>query len=293
MSTTCLYDGPIIDSHIHLYNADRAGGIPWPEAGNPLHGTYLPDRYWDLVSAQVVGAVVIEASPWRSDNAWILDTVRNDPRILGVIGNLSPLDDHFSQDFDVLVRDPLFLGLRYGNLWGRDFSNDLTRPGFVAGLQGLVEHDLTFESANPDLALVTDLLRLSDRLPDLRIVIDHLPNAQVPAHLAGQWQRTLLELAARPTVFSKWSEVPQHGPDGLIRDPAHYADWLGFLREAFGDHRCFFGSDWPNSESVANFEDTLQLTMACINGLSKDAQTQFFAGNFARAYQRLKYEAVR
>jgi L-fuconolactonase len=285
MTAPILYDGPIIDGHIHLFDATRPEGIPWPEVGHVLHGTSLPAQYQQVSTAHhIVGAIVVEASPWRSDNQWLLDKMRDTPSMLGFVGNLSPLAPHFNDDFEALHSEPLFLGLRYGNLWDRDLLDDQTRPGFIEGMRRLVESGRSLDSANPDPRLIKGLLRLSDRLPDLRIIVDHLPSAAVTADQLPDFQRDVLALAENPNVFAKLAEIPQLDAGGVINDPAYYRDRLAYLWEAFGEDRCFFGSDWPNSNTVADFDTTVGLVKRCLADKPASVQEKFFLRNVASAY---------
>ncbi|VVN17880.1 hypothetical protein PS664_04146 [Pseudomonas fluorescens] len=280
-----LYTGPIIDSHLHLFDPRRPQGIPWPEPGNRLYAAHLPSDYWAVASSHnVVGAIAVEASPWRDDNRWLLETLRSDPRMLGFVGNLDPLHADFAADLAARVQEPLFLGLRYGNLWDRDLLLDQTRPGFIDGLRQLAASGRSLDSANPNPRLIKGLLTLSDALPELRIIVDHLPNAQIPAGEEAAYHADLLRLAERPNVFAKLAEIPQLGPHGLIVDTAFYNDRLAVLWEAFGDERCFFGSDWPNSDHLADFATTLGLVKSCMAGKPEAAQAQFFLHNAVRIY---------
>ncbi|WP_296258392.1 MULTISPECIES: amidohydrolase family protein [unclassified Pseudomonas] len=283
--TADRYTGPIIDSHIHLFDASRPEGIPWPEQGHPLHGAALPDTYWQLVQSHpIIGAIVVEASPWRRDNHWLLATLRQSPRLLGFVGNLSPLDAAFHQDLGVLETEPLFLGLRYGNLWQRDLLDDQSRPGFIDAMRRLAASGRTLDSANPDPRLIKGLLRLTDAVPTLRIVVDHLPNAAVPEGQLAEFQRDVFALAERPNVYAKLAEIPQHTAGKLVTDPEFYRHRLAYLWEAFGEHRCFFGSDWPNSDSIADFDSTLQLVRQSVADKPVSVQEKFFLHNVGNAY---------
>ena len=283
---TTLYSGPIIDSHLHLFDPHRPQRIPWPEPGSPIYAPHLPADYWAATAKHnVIGAVAVEASPWRDDNRWLLETVRNDPRMLGFVGNLDPLHDEFNADFSVLEQEPLFLGLRYGNLWGRDLLEDQQRPGFIDGLRRLAESGRCLDSANPDPRLIKGLLLLSDALPTLRIIVDHLPNPRIPAGEETAYHADLMRLAERPNVFAKLAEIPQMGPQGVILDTAYYNDRLAVLWDAFGQDRCFFASDWPNSDHLAPFDITLGLVKACVAQQPQAVQANFFLHNAVQIYR--------
>jgi L-fuconolactonase len=279
------YTGPIIDSHIHLFDPRRPEGIPWPTPADSIYAAHLPSDYWALAADHgITGVIAVEASPWVGDNRWLLETLRDDPRMLGFVGNLDPADRAFRQELEWLEQEPLFLGLRYGNLWDRDLLEDQHKPGFIDNLRALADSGRSLDSANPDGRLLDGLLQLSERLPELRIIIDHLPNAPVEPGEEQAFERRVQALAQRPNVFAKLAEIPQVGKQGVIVDPGFYRERLDLLWQAFGEDRCFFGSDWPNSEQVASFDSTLGLVRRCMAAYSLEGQEKFFYRNAARAY---------
>jgi hypothetical protein len=114
----------VIDTHIHLFDPSRPGGVPWPEKTDTvLYRPALPDRYAELSEPLgIVGAIAVECSPWQVDNFWLQDVVARNPIMLGFVGDLLPEAPEFAATLDRLQRSPLFLGIRYGNLWHRDLS---------------------------------------------------------------------------------------------------------------------------------------------------------------------------
>lgn len=285
MTSLAVYTGPIIDCHIHLFDPRRPEGIPWPVPGDSIYAPQLPEHYWQVAAAHTItGAIAVEASPWVADNRWLLDTLKGDPRMLGFVGNLDPAHPQFRQELAWLEQEPLFLGLRYGNLWDRDLLDDQQRPGFIDNLQALAASGRSLDSANPDRRLLDGLLTLSDRLPELRIIIDHLPNAAIESGGQQDFERQVQALGERPNVFAKLAEIPQIRGGQVISDSGFYRERLDLLWQAFGEDRCFFGSDWPNSEQTTDFASTLGLVKRCMAVYSPESQTKFFHDNAARAY---------
>ena len=246
---------PIIDTHIHLFDPTRPQGAPYtgPKgAGPPVPA--LPARYRALAGPLgAVGAIKVEASPWIEDNLWVLQVAQLDPIIVGVIGNLEPEKPEFPEYLDRYRKNPLFRGIRCGNLWGRDITAQVESPAFINGLKRLAEADLVMDTANPRLSLLQAIVRVTDQVPTLRVVLDHLP-ALTPFETATDrvaLDSVLRELGARPQVYVKLSAIIHSVQGKVSTELETYRGGLDRLMEVFGEDRVIFGSDWPNSDGVA------------------------------------------
>jgi predicted TIM-barrel fold metal-dependent hydrolase len=286
---------PILDAHIHLFDPTRPGGVPWPPKDDAvLYKPSTPERYVALSTQfDVVGAIAIEASPLASDNDWLLHVAEKHPVIVGVIGDLVPSSPSYRRDLDRLRQNPLFLGFRYGNLWDRDLSVDLHKPGFIEGLKELAAAALVLECANPDPSLIRAILDVAERVPGLTIVIDHLPHVSVPAEAAARdaYWANLRHLARNPHVFVKLSEIPSLLNGALVTDPEFYRGALDAIWDVFGEDHILFGSDWPNSDHVAPYAQTLALVRSYIAQKSSAAQQKYFWKNSIAAYHWKRRQA--
>jgi L-fuconolactonase len=282
-------NAPVIDAHIHLFDPTRKGGIPWPEPANTaLFRPALPPRYAKLAQPHgVAGAIAVEASPWLVDNFWLQSVVEQYPMMVGFVGNLLPESPDFAATLDFLHRSPLFLGIRYGNLWDRDLGKAVENPHFIAGLKLVAQAGLVLETANPDPALIAACVLVTDRVPELRLVLDHLPHALVPddAALGAKYDANLRELAQRPSVFVKGSEIVREINGRVALDVAVYKDQLDRLWDRFGEDRIFFGSDWPNSDSLAGYDQTFGLAKSYIESRSAQARDKYFWKNSIAVYR--------
>jgi L-fuconolactonase len=280
---------PVVDSHIHLFDPTRPGGVPWPEKTDKvLYQPALPARYERLAQPHnVVGAIAVECSPWMVDNFWLQDVIEQNPIMLGFIGDLLPESPDFGATLDRLHRSPLFLGIRYGNLWNRDLGAAAHNPEFLSGLKLLAQAGLVLETANPDAALVAAVMEVSDRVPDLRIVLDHLPHAEPPTDETARatYEANLMELSRRPNVFVKGSEIVKRVDDRVSLDAGLYRAGLDRLWDLFGEGRIFFGSDWPNSDTLASYDDTFGVALRYIDARSETAQRKYFWKNSISVYK--------
>jgi L-fuconolactonase len=285
---------PVIDTHIHMFDTRRPGGVPWPEkTDTALYQPALPERYQSLAGPLgVVGAIVIEASPLASDNDWVLQLAAHHPILVGMVGDLIPGAPSYAKELDRLHANPLFLGIRYGNLWDRDLGVDAKKPEFVTGLKMLADRGLVLDSANPDLPLMRAIGGVSDRVPELRMVIDHLPSAQVPSQPAerDEYWSLLRHLAKNRNVFVKLSEVIARRIE-QSGGPTFYKDTLDGLWDVFGEDHVLYASDWPNSDHHATYLETITVVRDYVGTKNRLAQEKFFWKNSVTAYRWKRRQA--
>jgi L-fuconolactonase len=283
---------PIIDAHIHLFDPNRPQGVPWPPKDDKiLYQPALPERLRRITKGLgVVGAIEIECSPWLEDNQWVLDIAAKDSIIVGTVGNLEPGTPEFRKHLERFHRNPLFRGIRWGNLWGKNLAEDIGRREFISDLKALADANLGMDSANPDPALVATLVRLGEKVPNLRLVLDHTPQLEPPVE--PEAHRRLLadlrELAARPQVYFKLSAVLRPVNGRVPLDLAFYRARLDELWGLFGEDRVIYGSDWPNSDTKGSYQQGFHIIREYIGGKSRAAQEKFFWKNSIQAYRWVK-----
>ena len=283
---------PIIDTHIHFFDTTRPQGVPYPSPkAIPDIPIATPETYRKAVAGLgIVGAIEVEASPWIEDNLWVLELAAKDTVVVGTIGNLQPDKPEFPEYLDRYGKNPLFRGIRYGNLWGRSLAKAVDNPDFISGVKRLAAADLTFDTANPSKELLNATIRLTDKVPDLRVVLDHLPTLDVPSTPAErrEFEATLRELARRNT-FAKLSAVAQRVNGQVRTDPAFYKPRLDLLCDVFGEDRVVYGSDWPNSTgNWVPYRTMLVIVQDYFQTKGRAAAEKYFWKNSVAAYRWVK-----
>jgi L-fuconolactonase len=280
---------PIIDTHIHLFDPTRPQGAPYTgPPGVPIEPS-LPPRYRKLATPLgIVGAVKVEASPWVEDNLWVLEVAERDPIIVGVIGNLEPEKPDFAEMLDRYHKNRLFRGIRYGNLWGRDITKQAENPAFIDGLKRLQQADLVLDTANPRVDLLQAIVKLTDRIPGLRVVLDHLPSLEPTPDLRKAYDDALEQLQQRPRVFVKLSAVIHRVNGQVSTQLAPYRDRLDQLIARFGEDRIVFGSDWPNSDGVAPLDKVVGVVREFFQTKPREVADKYFWKNSLAAYKWIK-----
>jgi L-fuconolactonase len=258
-------DPRIIDTHTHFYDPARPQGVPWPPAKDELlYRTVLPEEFIRLTQPLgVTGTIVVEASAWVEDNQWILDLARRHPVLHGLVGRLEPGTPAFAGQLARFRKDPKFLGIRVG--WNA-LSEGLDKPAFIEDMKRLADAGLSLDTVGGGF-IVDAAVRLTDRLPGLRMVLDHLPfEKEVP----------LAELKGRKSVFSKVSNFwTQPGWD----------EAAARVFDVFGEDRVIYGSNWPVSLRQGAYHEVLARARGFIAPHGEPAARKYFHDNSRAAYR--------
>lgn len=279
---------PIIDTHIHLFDPNRPEGATY--RGPPAYYAYnkgaFPADYARLSARWgVIGAIKVEASARPEDNDWVLGQVDGSDFMVGMIANLRPEAEDFLPTLTRYARNPRFRGIRYGNLWKYDIAGQSREPRFLAGLKALSDADLVLDTANPRVDLLQALVRINDAVPDLRIIIDHLPKLEPTPAERHAYEAVLREIATRPNLSVKLSAVI-HPVDGKVSTRlADHRRRLDDLFALFGEDRVLFGSDWPNVEGDTRVENVFAIVRAYFSGRSRAQQEKYFWRNSVAIYK--------
>ncbi|MDP6036971.1 MAG: amidohydrolase family protein [Candidatus Latescibacteria bacterium] len=271
----------IIDTHIHIYDPTRPQGAPFPEPDDEIYRRVLPKDYRALAEPEgVTGAIIVEASTWVEDNQWVLDVIENDPFIVGLVGNLDPRTEDFGQHLDRLSPNPLFLGIRpRTHPWEREDLGKMAKA-----LEKLVEHDLELDGG-----INKSVIEIAQRLPELRIVINHCGN--IPANgnpIAPEGLELMQKAAEQPNIYCKVSGLMdlrcQIKPAPTDLD--FYIYLLDALYDMFGEDRVIYGSDWPVLErSKRTPADAQRLVHAYFSQKGEGVLEKYFWKNAKAAYK--------
>lgn len=275
----------VIDTHTHFYDPTRPEGVPWPGKDDPvLYRPVLPAEYRKHVRPLgITGTVVVEASPRIEDNQWLLDLARDEPFLLGVVGRLIPTEADFAKHLDRFAKNPRFRGIRITH---DEVKKALADTNVLKNLVSFPDRDLALDvNGGPDL--LPDVARLADKLPKLRIVLNHMANPTIDGKEPPASYVRNLRLAARENVWCKLSALVEGSRKrkAAPKELAFYRPTIEAVWTAFGAHRLLFGSNWPVSDHYAQLETVVALAKEFVT--EKSATTKVFGRNAIDAY-RLK-----
>jgi len=287
---------PIIDAHIHLFDGTRPQGASYmgSAAYRAQSKTSMPGLYAPLARPSgIVGAVVVESSAWVEDNLWYLEVSQTDPIIVGVSGRLDPYKPEFGEYLERYHKNPLYRAIRASRFYSNTDGKVTLDPVAVENLKLLAQADMAQDTANPSMALMTANVMLADAIPNLRLIMDHLPSFDPTREGEAAYQAVVREMAARPNIFVKLSEVyhPRADTRQVVDDYMPLRDRLEYLYGVFGEDRVMFGTDYPNSYGVATISEQVGLMKKFFSTKTRDQAEKYFSKNAARVYKYVKRAA--
>jgi len=276
----------VIDAHIHFYDPSRPQGVPWPSRDDKvLYRTMLPGDYRaQPVPEPVRGAVVVEASPWLEDNRWVLDLAAHDPMILGFVGNLPAGSKAFAGPLKRFAANKIFRGIRIRD---RNLDGLLEDAAFVGDLKLLAEHDLSLDLVGGG-EILSFADRLAGKLPQLRIIVDHLAGVGVDGKPPpAAWMEKMKPLIRRSTVYFKLSGLVEGTgrSDGTApSEVGFYRPVLDAMEDMFGAERLMYASNWPVSGRFAPLLTVQGIIADYFHGSGGQAKEQVFSQTAMAAY---------
>ena len=280
-------DIAIVDTHTHFYNPERKEGVPWPGKNDAvLYRPVLPPEFVKLTKPLgVTGTVVVEASPLVEDNQWLLDLAKDNPVILGVIGNLKPGTEDFGKHLTRFARNALFRGIRINV---GDVKKGLAEPAFIRDLQQFSDLGLTLDvNGGPDTP--AEVAKLAKALPSLRICINHCGNLRIDGQEPpADWLAGMQAAAEQKHVYCKVSALVEgtgKREGDAPRDVNFYKPVLDALWKIWGADRLIYGSNWPVSVRAASYETVLAIVRDYFAVHPREVQEKFFVGNAQAAYR--------
>ena len=223
----------LVDTHVHVWDRDRLR-YPWLEASPELPRVAGPidsDTQAIFVQADCVPEQGIAEVRYVESLDW--------PALAGIVA-FAPLEaSTVSTALEELAAHALVVGIR--RLLQDEPAGFATSASFVAGLASVARHGLVFD-ATVRADQLDELVRVSQAVPELVIVLDHLGNPPLAEGLdstAGRdWLREISALASQPGVVAKLSGA-------VAGDERRGRPFALAALDAFGPDRLLLGSDHP------------------------------------------------
>ncbi|MGH9521844.1 MAG: amidohydrolase family protein [Terriglobales bacterium] len=232
-----------IDAHQHFWKYDAVRDAWITAEMSVLQRDYLPsDLVPELVRNEITGTIAVQADQSESETAFLLSLAERHSFILGVVGWVDLRSPLVGERLEYYSRFERLVGFRH-IVQAEPDDLFLLRQDLMRGLRLLqsfgYSYDLLVYPRQMHAAI-----ELAHRLPDLRLVLDHIGKPPIRDGVRGPWRQQIHALAENPNVYCKLSGLVTEA-DWKRWTPNDCKPYLDAVFEAFGPERLIFGSDWP------------------------------------------------
>ncbi len=283
----------IIDAHQHVWDLEQAE-YAWlgPDAGVLYRNFGMDDIAPEFAAAGVTGTVLVQSADNDDDTDHMFAVAEAAPLVLGIVGYV-PLHEpeRAAERLAELAQRPRFCGVR-NLIHDRPDPHWLLRRDVDEGLGLLERAGVPFDVVGVLPEHLEAVLTISERHPDLDIVIDHLNKPPIGLADHEPWATLMTQVAANPRVRGKVS--------GLYSATGDPADWtvdairpiLDHVLDAFGPDRLMYGGDWPVSLIAGGYTRVWSGIDELLGGLDAADRDLILAGTARSFYSLPESETI-
>jgi L-fuconolactonase len=270
-----------VDAHHHFWSVAR-GDYSWMDPSNPAQKPILRDfgpadfegfrEKWGIDRT-----VLVQAAATVEETEYMLGIADATPWVGKVVGWIDFEDRSHRRHLDRFAKHPKFAGVR-------PMIQDLPDPGWMhrADVQWAYEAvmalNLTFDALGYPIH-AENFLRLFERYPSLRVIVDHCMKPAIRDNAFEPWAGTMTRIAKETGAFCKLSGiVTEARPDWT---PEILEPYVRHILDAFGPERVMWGSDWPVVELAATYDKWRETAERLIGAEGREL---IFGGTAARVY---------
>ena len=282
-------DFQTIDTHLHSWDLSKVEYRRLNGLGEPLERSYLiPEIIPQMQAANVDLAVMVQAEDKFTDTVYMLDLADQYDFIVGVVGWV-PLEDSEKTKKAVarFRKNTHFKGVRH-LIHILDDDKWLLRENVIESLKILAGNNLSFDVVGTTLVHLQCALEVAKKIPNLRIVLDHLNQPPIKTGEFGEWGSLMKAISKQENVYVKISGLgtASGNPEGWQADDLR--KYIKFVLDVFGPDRILSGGDWPVCILGGGYKKAWDAYHQIVSELvSEENQAKIFQTN-AEAFYNLK-----
>jgi predicted TIM-barrel fold metal-dependent hydrolase len=290
---------PIVDCHQHLWDLTQFR-LPWIEKGSLLDRNYVTEDYLQAAKGLNIAQAVymeVDVAPdqKKAEADYLVELCRGGktPTRAAVVGG-ELTSDKFADYITPYRGNPFIKGVRQVIHSPSLKAGTCLSPTFVSNVQLLGKLGLSFDLC-PRPAELSDGVKLVDKCPETRFIVDHCGNAdvkawlgekrrggQAPGHEVDAWKKDIAALADRKNVIGKISGIIARVPKEWSADDL--APIVNHCLDSFGPDRVIFGSDWPVCLLGASYRQWVTTLKEIISSRPADEQKKLLSENAIKFY---------
>lgn len=248
----------IVDTHIHIWDFEKARYF-WLEGDHSiLNRTYsLEELEKERKKTSVKFGVLVQAANNFEDTDWMLKVAERTEWIKGVVGWLPLMMP--AECVNVLksryLKNSYLKGVRHLIHDEKD-PEWLLQDEVLESLQILAGHNLAFDVVGVLPQHIETAIRVSEKIPNLKMVFDHLNQPPIKEKKFGKWGEHMESASRHSNFYMKISGLGTTSGKAGTWGREEIQDYIKFSIDHFGSDRCFLGGDWPVSLLAGNYAYT-------------------------------------
>lgn len=277
-------DFSFVDAHHHLWDLNRlyyAWLTDQPVEGHPsgdlseIRKDYLPEDFKkDGSAVNLIKSVHVETATGESDpvreTAWLQEVADKFGFPNGIIARTDLRAPNVSEQLDRHLAYRNFRGIRMISFTGPDFFE---APDFRRGFAVLQNRDLIFDM-DADWRQMGKAFDLARSFPRATIILGHcgFPKQRTVPYF-HEWRKAIRQLAQAENVACKLSGLAMVDHKWTVET---IKPWIETCIEAFGPHRCMFGTNWPVDALSSDYPTLVNAYREIVADHSRSEQRQMF-----------------
>ena len=285
---------PIIDTHLHLWDADRLS-YSWIK-GNPLfdRSYHVEDYARDLGGIDVQAMVFLECyadftaerGQYIEEIEFVEDEARRDARLKAIVpmaplewgSRVEPMLEQMSE------RHPMVRGIRRIVEFDADPRALTLSEDFITGVNTLEKFGYHFE-INVNHTQMDIVRAFVKRIPNVPMILDHCGKPGIIEGAIGQYRADVVELARHPNLWIKLSDLP------VEADHANWTEddlrpYIDATLESFGPDRTIYAGDYPVCLQATTLPRWVEVLDRALAGLCETDLRKIYRDN-ANDFYRL------
>jgi L-fuconolactonase len=125
---------------------------------------------------------------------------------------------------------------------------------------------------------------LGQRIPELKMVVDHLGQPPIGTRPQGQWSDDMRIAAENPRVRAKISGLGTASGMAEKWSAADVRPYVAFALDTFNPYRCMCGGDWPVCVVAGGYVKAWTIYREVLAEYPADVQERVLAGTAADFY---------
>jgi L-fuconolactonase len=273
----------MIDAHQHFWNPARSDYF-WMtgDAVAPIHRAILP-RDFEAIRARhgIEKTVLVQAAPTIAETEYMLGIADTTEFVAKIVGWIDFENRDDLKQLKRLAKHPKFAGVRpmIQDIPDMDWMH---RADVQWAYAAIVDLDLTFDALGFPVH-AENFLKLFEKYPNMRVVVDHCLKPQIRDEAYQGWARDIARIARETHAFCKLSGIATEAKPGwTVETLRPYAQ---HVIDVFGPSRVMWGSDWPVLELNGSYDTWRD---AALHIVATGERAQIFGGA-AQSFYRINH----